>query len=86
MNTHIWADVPESKDFVKERRPPPERMDYTPLTGTDPERPKLRSKPELQDLETELENARARNEKRGHIKPKQETATSAKSKPATETR
>ena len=45
MHTKIWADVPEAKDFVRGTRPPPDSLAYQPVTGTDPERPKLRSKP-----------------------------------------
>jgi hypothetical protein len=61
MHTKIWADVPEAKDFVRETRPPPEGLAYQPVTGTDPERPKLRSKAELEALESELERAASHN-------------------------
>jgi hypothetical protein len=62
MHTKIWADVPEAKDFVRETRPPPDSLAYQPVTGTDPERPKLRSKAELDDLQSELERAAAHND------------------------
>ncbi|MGC2220965.1 MAG: hypothetical protein WA624_00620 [Methylocella sp.] len=62
MHTKIWADVPEAKDFVRDTRPPPESLAYQPVTGTDPERPKLRNKAELTDLESELERAAAHND------------------------
>jgi hypothetical protein len=62
MHTKIWADVPEAKDFVRDTRPPPDSLAYQPVTGTDPERPKLRSKTELEDLESELERAAAHND------------------------
>ena len=63
MHTKIWADVPEAKDFVRETRPPPDSLAYQPVTGTDPERPKLRSKPELKALESELEDAASHNDR-----------------------
>ncbi|MGH6869355.1 MAG: hypothetical protein ACREDA_10925, partial [Methylocella sp.] len=59
MHTKIWADVPEAKDFVRETRPPPASLAYQPVTGTDPERPKLRSKVKLEVLESELARAAA---------------------------
>ena len=61
MHTKIWADVPEAKDFVRETRPPPDSLAYQPVTGTDPERPKLRSKGELDALANELERAASHN-------------------------
>ncbi len=63
MHTKIWADIPEAKDFVRETRPPPDSLAYQPVTGTDPERPKLRSKVELEALKNELERAAARNDR-----------------------
>jgi hypothetical protein len=63
MHTKIWADVPEAKDFVRETRPPPDSLAYQPVTGTDPERPKLRSKAELKALQSELERAASHNDK-----------------------
>ena len=62
MHTKIWPDVPEAKDFVRETRPPPDSLAYQPVTGTDPERPKLKSKAELDDLESELGRAAAHND------------------------
>lgn len=64
MHTKIWADVPEAKDFVRDTRPPPDSLAYRPVTGTDPGRPKLRSKAELEDLESELERAAAHNNRK----------------------
>ena len=61
MHTKIWADVPEAKDFVRETRPQPDSLAYQPVTGTDHERPKLRSKVELEALESELERAASHN-------------------------
>jgi hypothetical protein len=62
MSTHLFADVPEAKDFVRESRPPPNTLDYLPLTGPDREGPKLKTKDELKALETELESAGVHNE------------------------
>jgi hypothetical protein len=64
MHTKIWADVPEAKDFVRETRPPPDSLAYQPVTGTDPERPKLRSKAELEALASELERGAAHNDRK----------------------
>ena len=61
LETKIWADVPEAKDFVRETRPPPESLAYQPLTAIDPERPKPKTKEELKALETELEQAAEHN-------------------------
>ena len=63
MHTKIWADVPEAKDFVRETRRPPDSLVYQPVTGTDPERPKLRSKVELEALESELERAASHHDR-----------------------
>jgi hypothetical protein len=62
MSTKLWADVPEAKDFVRDSRPPPDSLAYQPVTGTDPDRPKLRSKAELQALQGDLEHAGAHND------------------------
>ena len=62
MHTKIWADVPEAKDFMRETRLPPDSLTYQPVTGTDPGRPKLRSKAELEALANELEGAVSHNE------------------------
>lgn len=64
LETKLWADVPEPKDFVRATRPPAESLDYQPLTGADPERPKLRTSEELNDLQSELENAAQHNLRR----------------------
>ena len=63
MHTKIWADVPEAKDFVRETRPPPGSLAYQPVNGTDPERPKLKSKVELEAMESELERAASQNDR-----------------------
>lgn len=61
MHAKIWADVPEARDFVRETRPPPDSLAYQPVTGTDPERPKLRTQLGLESLESELERAASHN-------------------------
>jgi hypothetical protein len=78
-NTRLWADVPEAKDFVRQTRPPADKLDYQPTTGTDPQRPKLRTKAELDALQTELEGAIVHNKARtGQSKPtKSPQATAA---------
>ncbi len=64
MSTRLWADVPEAKGFVQETRPPTDTLGYQPVTGTDPERPKLRTKAELKALQSELEGATVQNEQK----------------------
>lgn len=64
MHTRLWADVPKEKDFVRDTRPPTEALGYQPLTGTDPERPKLRTKAELKALESELDSATLENDRK----------------------
>jgi hypothetical protein len=85
LQTRLWTDTPEPKGFVRDHRPPADRLEYQPLTGTDPERPKLRTPEELKALETELEAARVHADKRAGIKPKPPAASSTKPKPATAT-
>lgn len=62
MSTRLWTDVPPAQDFVKETRPDAKQLDYAPLTGTDPARPKPRDKPNIQALQAELEHDGAQNE------------------------
>ncbi len=86
MQTRLWADVPEAKDFVKEHRPDKEKLKFQPVTGTDPERPTPRTPAGLKDLETELEGARASADKKAGIKPAPAaSASTSKPKPATAT-
>ena len=45
MSSHLWTNVPEAQDFVRESRPAPKDLKYTPLQsqlGPDPVRPKPR--------------------------------------------
>jgi hypothetical protein len=69
MSTRLWADVPEAKDFVRQARPQPDSLDFKPTAGTDPERPKVRTKSELDALQSELESAAQRNQARGGLRP-----------------
>ena len=61
MSSHLWTDVPQARDFVRETRPAAKDLTYTPLTGTDPERPKPRDPANVQALQAELEQDMARN-------------------------
>jgi len=70
LQTRLWTDVPEAKDFVKEHRPEADKLKYQPAWGKVPERPKLRDAAQLQDLDKELEAARQSADKRGTVKPR----------------
>lgn len=65
-STHIYATVGPAKDFVKESRPDPKTLDYEPLTGTDPQRPKPRDAANVSALQADLEQSRVVNEGKGH--------------------
>ena len=62
LSTHLFADVPDAKDFVRDTRPPAETLDYLPLTGPDRDGEKPKNKDELKALASELEAAALRNE------------------------
>lgn len=64
MSSHLWTDVPQAQDFVRETRPSAKDLKYTPLTGKDPERPKPRDAANVQALQAELEQDIARNNER----------------------
>jgi hypothetical protein len=76
-STRFKTDVPEAEDFVKETRPDKSSLNYTPLTGVDPERPKPRDAKGVEALQAELEKAGARNEQhaRGLLPKKKPAAT-----------
>ena len=61
MSTHLWTDVPKAEDFVRDTRPAAKDLDYAPLTGKDPERPKPRDAANIMALQAELEEDGARN-------------------------
>lgn len=61
LSTRIWADVPPAENFVKESRPDPRTLEYKPLTGTDPVRPKPRDPNGVAALQAELEAGIAKN-------------------------
>jgi hypothetical protein len=69
MSTRLRADVPEAKDFVRQARPQPDTLDFKPTAGTDPERPKVRTKSELDALQSELESAAQSNQARAGLRP-----------------
>lgn len=65
LKTRIWADVPDAKDFVRESRPSSDSLDYQPTHGSGPEhRAALRTKSELEAMQSELESASVRNQKK----------------------
>ena len=66
-STHLWTETGPAKDFVKDSRPDPKTLDYAPLTGTDPERPKPRDAANVQALQAELERDRVVNQGKGHV-------------------
>jgi hypothetical protein len=57
LNTRLWTDVPEAKEFVKATRPPEDTLEYQPTAGKDVLRPKPRTPEELKAMEDELERA-----------------------------
>ena len=61
-NTHLTTTVPEAKDFVRATHPDTSKLDYTPLTGISPERPKPLDTKGIAALQAELEGAGAKNE------------------------
>ncbi len=60
-STRLWTEVPPARDFVRDSRPDPKQLDYTPLTSHDPERPKPRDKANVEALQAELEHDRTIN-------------------------
>ena len=64
-STRLWADTAPAKDFVTESRPDPKTLDYAPLTGVEPERPKPRDAANVLALQAELERAKTVNEGKG---------------------
>lgn len=63
-SSHLWTSVAPARDFVRESRPTPGSLDYTPLTGTDPERPKPRDTANVEALQAELEHDGVQNERK----------------------
>jgi hypothetical protein len=59
MNTHLTTTAPPAEDFVRATHPAEKDLDYTPLTGVDPVRPKPRDKANVMALQAELEQAGA---------------------------
>lgn len=63
-SSHLWTHVAPARAFVRESRPDPKALDYTPLTGTDPDRPKPRDAANVEALQAELEHDGALNERK----------------------
>ena len=64
MSSHLWTEVPQAQDFVRDSRPAPKALDYTPLTsqlGKDPDRPKPRDAANVLALQAELEQSITNN-------------------------
>ena len=78
MSTHLWTDVDPAKDFVQETRPDPKSLDYTPLTGTDPQRAKPRDKANIAALQAELERDLVVNSRKGNAPKPTKTAAKAR--------
>lgn len=78
LSTRLWADVPPAQDFVKESRPDPHSLEYKPLTGTDPVRPKPRDPSGVAALQAELEAGIAKNAARAKPLRGGAAATAAK--------
>ena len=70
MSTHLWTDVAPAKGFVQESRPDATTLDYTPLVGKDPERPKPRDKANIAALQAEMESDLTTNSRKGSIAPR----------------
>jgi hypothetical protein len=68
LNTRLWTDVPEAKDFVKATRPPEDTLQYQPTVGQDVQRPKPRTAAELKAMEEELERAGAAADRAAGVK------------------
>ena len=81
MNTHLTTTVPETKDFVRATSPDKSKLDYTPLTEVDPERPKPRDPKGVAALQAELESAGAKNESKAKGLLPRKTVARGKSKP-----
>jgi hypothetical protein len=78
LHTRLWTDVPDMKPFVKAARPAESSLDYTPTTAKEPTRPPLDTKAQLQQMEDDLENAGAHNEKVAGYKTHHFQATAVK--------
>lgn len=86
MHTKLWVDPPKMAPFVREARPAPDTLNYTPTSGTEPKRPPLRTATDLQKMEDELESAGARNEAAGGLKTRHFQALSVKKSKKTKTK
>lgn len=80
-NTHLTTATPTAKDFVRATSPDKAKLDYTPLTGIEPERPKPRDLKGVAALQAELESAGARNEVKAKGLLPRKVVTKAKQRP-----
>lgn len=62
LSTRFWTDVPQEQDFVKTSRPDPKAIEYAPLVGKEPTRPKPRDAEGVAALQAELENGAVKND------------------------
>ncbi len=87
LNTRLWTDIPEAKEFVKATRPPDDTLEYQPTAGKDALRPKPRTPAELKTMEDDLERAGAAAERAAGLKKRnfhveaKKTKLSAATKP-----
>lgn len=65
MHTHLRTKVPPAPDWIAATRPDAKTLDYEPLTGSDPVRPKPRDKANVMALQAELEQDAAINNAKG---------------------
>jgi hypothetical protein len=65
MKWRPTTEAGEMKDFVKQTRPSEDQLQYTPLTGDTPDRPKVKSKNELGATMSGLDKAAAAARARG---------------------
>jgi hypothetical protein len=83
VNNKMWETPPEPKEFVRENRRPVDELQYEPTVGIDPERPKTKSKDELNGLKSELDDAALHNSQAGNGKRKADSPAAKKAKTKT---
>lgn len=77
MQSKLWEDTPDAKNFVKASRPPDDALEYqptqdpAPLTDGPPvPHPQILNNNQLQSLQGELEHAGVKNEKAAGVRSK----------------
>jgi hypothetical protein len=83
VNNKMWETPPEPKEFVRENRRPVDELKYEPTVGIDPERPKTKSKDELNGLKSELDDAALHNSQAVNGKKKADSQAARKAKTKT---